>query len=374
MSIQISTKKSRDGKKIWYYLEWGKGTGERKASGVFTYAKPKDQLQKNHNKEALSLLENKRSQLILDRQSIGTTYIPTHRFKDNFFDFYDEFVTNNKREGNRHLEGSLNQFRKFIGKDRLSPHDITENLSMRFRTYLLDRLTGKTPCDYFGAYKRVIKSATKQGYFRFNPAEDIRSKTNPSKSIREFLEADEYINLLKTPIINKELRDAFIVSCYSGLRWCDVHGMRWDDIKGEKLVTRIIQRKTGKPLELTLHPTVRAILEHKANQRRSQLQENERNNQLTGPVFHLPTHDGANKSIRKWVKRARIDKYITWHCARLSFSILLQDAKVDIATVALLMGHTTSRYVNEVYKRHRPKDTLEHLTKLPEVQWQPSMN
>lgn len=37
MTVQITSKKSRDGKKIWYYLEWGKGTGERKATGIFTY-------------------------------------------------------------------------------------------------------------------------------------------------------------------------------------------------------------------------------------------------------------------------------------------------------------------------------------------------
>lgn len=74
-------------------MKWGKGTGERKAAGVFIYAKPKDHLHKNHNKGAMLLLENKRSQLILDRQSLGTTYIPSHRFKDNFFDFYGECQT-----------------------------------------------------------------------------------------------------------------------------------------------------------------------------------------------------------------------------------------------------------------------------------------
>ena len=110
--------------------------------------------------------------------------MPVHRFKDNFFDYYVEFVNNNKRDGNRDLEGGLNQFRFFIKKQFLSPHDITENLCLRFRTFLLDKLTDKSPSDYFGAFKRVIKSTTKEGYFRFNPSEDIRSKTNASKKIR----------------------------------------------------------------------------------------------------------------------------------------------------------------------------------------------
>jgi hypothetical protein len=195
MSIEISTKVSRNGQKKWYYYEWGKGPGERKAAGIFTFKKPKDQIQKNHNKEALALLETKKSQMVIDQQSIGTPFIPTHRFKENFLDYYANFVEENKRPGNRHLQGSLNQFKLFIKKPRILPMDITENFSKRFRTFLTDKFTGKTPADYFRSFKRVIRSATKDGYFRIHPAEDVKSKTNASKKIKEFLEADEYRQL-----------------------------------------------------------------------------------------------------------------------------------------------------------------------------------
>lgn len=85
MSITISTKISRDKEKIWYYLDWGRGKGQRKASGVFTYAKPSNQIQKNHNKEALAILEVKKSQMILDMQAINSGYTPQHKIKSNFF-------------------------------------------------------------------------------------------------------------------------------------------------------------------------------------------------------------------------------------------------------------------------------------------------
>jgi hypothetical protein len=119
MSIEISTKVTRNGQKIWYTYEWGKGPGERKAAGVFTYKKPKDQIQKNHNKEAVALLETKKSQMVIDQQSIGTPFIPKHRFKETFLDYYANFVEENKRPGNRHLQGSLNQFKLFIKKPRV---------------------------------------------------------------------------------------------------------------------------------------------------------------------------------------------------------------------------------------------------------------
>jgi hypothetical protein len=113
MNITITNKISRDKTKKWYYLEWGKQAGQRVATGVFTHTKPKEQLQKNHNKEALAILESKRSQLVIEAQSIGTGYIASHKYKSNFFDFYAEFVHNNRKEGNRHLEGSLKHFKFF---------------------------------------------------------------------------------------------------------------------------------------------------------------------------------------------------------------------------------------------------------------------
>jgi integrase len=370
MSIQISGKESRNGEKKWYTFEWGKGADQRKAAGIFTYTKPKDQIQKNHNKEALALLETKKSHLTIEHQATGTAFIPAHRFKDNFLDFYTEFVKNNARPGNRHLQGSLNQFKKFLRKSYLPPMEVTENRCTQFRTYLLDRLTGKTPADYFNAFKRVVKSATKEGYFRIHPAGDVEGKTNPSKRTKEFLEADEYISLINCPIRNKELRDAFILCCYQGLRWCDIENLSWAQIKNDVLVTKIIQKKTGKPVELTLHPISQQILKNRRESyEAANRDKHTRKTNTRELVFSLPTRNGANGVISNWAYRAKIKKYITWSSARLSFSILLQDANVDTATVALLLGHTTTRYVNETYKRFRPKNQAEHINKLPKHEW-----
>jgi integrase len=367
MSIEISSKVTRNRQKIWYTFEWGKGPGERKAAGIFTYKKPKDQIQKNHNKEALALLETKKSQMVIDQQSIGTPFIPTHRFKENFLDYYANFVEENKRPGNRHLQGILNQFKLFVRKPRILPMDITENLSKRFRTFLTDKFTGKTPADYFRSFKRVIRSATKEGYFRIHPAEDVKSKTNASKKLKEFLESDEYRQLIAEPQRNREIRDAFIFCCYTGLRWCDVANLRWTQIKDNTLTTTIIQKKTGKPVELTLHHIPQKILDIRREKIRTI--PDRPITPKPRPVFSLPTANGANKAVRKWVKRAGINKDITWSCARLSFSIILQDANTDAATVALLLGHTTTRYVNETYKRHRPKDQSAIIAKLPDAVW-----
>jgi integrase len=149
---------------------------------------------------------------------------------------------------------------------RLLPRSILrENLCKLFKDFLNDTLTGKTPLDYFNAFKRAIKAATKGGYFRQNPVDDLHGKTNPSKKLKHFLEPDELVTLVDSKAYNPEIKAAFIFSCYTGLRWCDVKTLSWSQIKlskkGPMLVTRIIQAKTGKPVELSLHPIALAILD-----------------------------------------------------------------------------------------------------------------
>ena len=119
---------NRSGNKIFFHYDFGRGKGQRPATGIFIYVKPKNQVEKNHNKEALSLLELKRSQLILEQQAAGSGFIPAHKIKANFLDYYAEFVKDNKRCGNRHLENSLKHFKAFLKNDFISPIDITENL------------------------------------------------------------------------------------------------------------------------------------------------------------------------------------------------------------------------------------------------------
>ena len=85
----IEERLSANAKKIYYRFIWGRGSKDRMSAGMFTYAHPKSQVEKNHNKEVLAMLELKRSQLILDRQSIGMGYIPAHRYKQNFLDFFE---------------------------------------------------------------------------------------------------------------------------------------------------------------------------------------------------------------------------------------------------------------------------------------------
>ncbi len=358
--LKIPNKK---GDKIKFYYDFGRGKGKRASTGISIFKCPANEIEKKHNKEAFRLLEVKRSQVTLEQQAIGTPFIPMHKYKENFLEFYEEYVKNHRSAENRHLPSSLNKFKKFIGKDFISPLEITEDFCKRFRNYLLDHLTGETPQNYFARFKWVVKAATKAKYFIDNPTENVSSKSNPSKELKEIVEAEDYFSLMATPCHNEEISHAFIFCLYTGLRWVDVSHMKWKDLKENSLTTRLIQRKTGRPVVITLHSIALAILnKQKLKQAHSK--------KISEIIFALPTADGANKMLGLWTRQAGLKKKITWSCARLSFSVLLQDKNVDSATVAYLLGHTTTKQVNRTYKRHRPKDQQVTINNLPSLEKQ----
>lgn len=347
MSITIAQKITRNKKVIRYYFEWGKAAGQRISSGIFTYKNPKTNTEKNHNKEALAILESKRAKMILDRQAIGSGYIPAYKIKTNFLDFYSDFVKENARYGSRHLQSSLKQFKLFLKKEFITPIDVTEKLCENYRRYLLDKFNGETPSNYFSEFKKMMKAAKKAGYFIENPAEDLACKSNPNRKKKQILEPEEYIQLLNTPCTNFEVRRAFLLSLYAAFRWCDVKPLKWENIKENCFIVE--QSKTKVFVEVPLHHIAKLILGERK----------------TGLVFKLPTADGANKVLKQWVKAAKIEKHITWHCARISFSVLLQDQGVNLATVAGMLGHTSTRMVEQVYQRYRLRVGEQAILKLP---------
>jgi hypothetical protein len=62
---------SRKGVKEYYYFEYGRCAGSRITTKIFTYTYPKSQIEKNHNREALKILETKKSELNIEQQALG---------------------------------------------------------------------------------------------------------------------------------------------------------------------------------------------------------------------------------------------------------------------------------------------------------------
>ena len=67
-------------------------------------------------------------------------------------------------------------------------------------------------------------------------------------------------------------------------------------------------------------------------------------------IFPLPSYEMCLKAIKRWVKRAGINKHISWHCARHSFAVNILNNGANIKTVASMLGHSGLKHT-EKYTR-----------------------
>jgi len=83
-------------------------------------------------------------------------------------------------------------------------------------------------------------------------------------------------------------------------------------------------------------------------------------------VFKLPSSTACNKDLKTWVKDAKIEKHITWHCARHSIAVNLLDNGTDVKTVASILGHSGLKQIDK-YLRVIDERKKQAVNRLPEI-------
>jgi integrase len=197
---------------------------------------------------------------------------------------------------------------------------------------------------YFRKLKEVLYKASNEGFIR---AEIIRSVKCPQKgkTDRGYLELKELEKLVITPIDRPEIKRAFLFSCFTGLRQCDIRNLRWKDISDNTI--KITQQKTKGSLSIPLSQTALNILK-------------------TDNIFHLPETNifdipkdrtTINRVLVRWFKKAKISKKAFYHLSRHTFATLNLTSGNEIYTVSKLLGHkslkTTELYANIIDEKKK---------------------
>lgn len=99
-----------------------------------------------------------------------------------------------------------------------------------------------------------------------NPFSKISSleKIKRTESTREYLTIDEVKKLIATPFPcerREDIKQAFLFSCYSGLRRSDIYKLNWGRITrdGEQWRLTTVMEKTDKPIYLPLSKTAATL-------------------------------------------------------------------------------------------------------------------
>lgn len=315
--------------------------------------KPKTPADRQANKENLELANKVRAKREHELNSNSHGIVSSDKQKIDFIQYFEKFNEGYTKKDVRMFQSSLNKLREYVvlrtGKSSIIAKHLTEQFLQEFRDHLEKMHTGETPHDYFSKLKRVIKKGVKDGLFQTDPSADIKNSRNAAK-VKDVLSFEELNILSKTELGNKEVKRAFLFSCVTGLRWCDVKELKWSNIKNNHL--SIIQAKTSKPAHINLNETSQKLLGERG-----------KSNDL---VFLLPSSTAANGWLETWMEAAKIEKKITWHCARHSFGTNIMYYDGDILSASKLLGHSSLTYTQR-YVRAAEQMKQDAVNKLPSI-------
>ncbi len=283
----------------------------------------------NNIKKALQIRQDYQKKFDDDPESFSFT----KKDYSNFIDFFEQMV---KRKNDKNYRLSFLKFKDFYNNEFLDIRKINYALCEDFKYYLLNLdISKRTAKHYFTCFKGCLNDAVKRELIDKNPAKGLTIKFE-KKSIERLIDA-ELEELWKTPCEYHDLKNGFIFSCYTGLRFSDILDLRFDDIVNNKI--KVIQNKTLNEVEIPLHKIAKKILSMQQNKHPD------------GSIFKIPTGGKTSRRLQKWIKETGINKHITFHCARHTFGCLLVEKGVNLFIVKKLMGHrkieTTLQYVDK---------------------------
>jgi len=201
---------------------------------------------------------------------------------------------------------------------------------------------------------KIIKLAKKAKLIKENPMEDL--KFGKAKSIKNKLNVSEIQKLISAQLSGKEgaSRDIFIASIFlRGTRISDLLCLTEKNLRGDRLV--FIENKTGKINNYATNDNLQGII----NRNTGKSKHGYIFDFLDIPVelikdkFKLKKSvTRANSIIRyhllKITKALKIDKNISMHIARHSFSRLASNTIQDTTVTMGLVGHS-SLSIHEAY-------------------------
>ena len=217
-------------------------------------------------------------------------------------------------------------------------------------TYPSGLISPSSQYHIYTTFKTALSRAVIDGIIQVNPFTQLQKNEIPKKvsGTREYLTIDEVKQLVKTDCIRPAIKQAFLFSCFSGMRFSDVKVLKWGDIQIDnegKTLIRFTQQKTKKNEILQISDEAIKFLPERGKAKDKDF------------IFILPYNGSANVVLRGWACAAGIKKRVTFHVGRHTNATLLLSLGVPIETVSKLLGHsdiqTTQIYAKVIDKNKR---------------------
>jgi len=245
---------------------------------------------------------------------------------------------------------SYKHFTAFVKTDSLDLKKIDYKTCQKFADYLRTILKPNSAKVYYTKFRAVFNQLIKEEVLNRNPASKITMQVEDSK--REFLSIEEIQLLSVTRKPNADTCNAFLFSCFTGLRISDLRRLTFDQIKDGYIEFR--QQKTGQNERIMLNDTATSIIKLQSKFKRSE------------KIFNINSVPIVQGHLKKWTALAGITKHITFHCSRHSFATMALTNDIDLFTVSKLLGHRDIK-TTQIYAKLIDKKKDEAINKMPNI-------
>ena len=216
-------------------------------------------------------------------------------------------------------------------------NEITPMFITDFELYL--RTTCKcsynTTAKFMQFFKRIILIARNNGILIGDPFANYKIRLE--KVDRGYLTEDEIKIILKKKMVSERLenvRDLFIFSCFTGLAFSDIHGLRKEHIVEDSNGVRWIRKgrqKTKIMCNIPLMEIPLKILEKYSTNEYCKKH---------GVLFPVLCNQKMNAYLKELADICGIKKTLTTHVGRHTFATFALANGVSIESVAKMLGHT----------------------------------
>ena len=308
---------------------------------LYLIAKPRTPAERQQNKETLELAAKIRAER---EQQFKESMLGYRLKKDrsiNFLDYYQAYIDSYTKKDLRMIKIALNRFKDFLKEHyplyeySIKPNLITKEMMERFVEYLQSRSVGEGAKSIYQRFKKVVRYAIDHEVMLKDPCKAVVCKVDEQILRKDVLSMDEIQSLIQCHYDNENpnVRRAFILCLYCGLRFCDVKDLTYKNIDYTNRLLKFEQNKTKG------HSANSGVVIPLNDGLLSLIGEDPEN--LDSSIFNLPTYESCCKSVKRWVKRAGINKHISWHMARHTFGTLALSAGIPIESIAKMMGHAS---------------------------------
>lgn len=261
----------------------------------------------------------------------------------------------------KHLEGFL-----AVQKQQQLPlPQVDYKWLQRFDQYLLSQgnllaeggLLRNSCAKQHARLKTVLGWAVKEGLITQNPYSQFPIKHEASR--RTFLSHDELARLQAHPLAGNEsllrVRDFFLLSVYTGLRYKDVVALRGEHLKTDGEGRRwleLVQDKTGELLHVPLlEPAWQILLKYATKEGMGEEGKRE-----GGRLLPSMSNQKLNAYLKTIADLSGISKRLTHHMARHTYATTITLANdVPLEVVSKLLGHRsikTTQIYAKITNRH----------------------